>query len=132
MLADRIKARLKVNANAVHCAEHIISSVTRLGRMSYFTSELMTVTRFECLLMLSKQSHQLSFKLTSIPHTHTNPKLLAVRAHHANALADVPSKKHICIWTHKHTHTHKEIQTCGISCGMRVVISAVLWAREKR
>lgn len=68
-LAD--KARLLVNANSGHSAKQIISSVTGSGRMSYFTSELMRITRLECLPMLSEQSHQFSFKLTSIPRTHT-------------------------------------------------------------
>lgn len=79
--------------------------MTHLERMLYFTSELMTNTRLECLLMLSIQTHQFSFKFTSSPHT--NPKLLAVRAHHDNALADIPSNKHIRI----HTQTHNEFQT---------------------
>lgn len=73
--------------------------------MLYLTSELMTNARSECLLMLSIQTHQFSFKLTSIPHT--NPKLLAVGAHQANALADIPSNKHVRI----RTQTHKGIQT---------------------
>lgn len=34
---------MNANANSVHCAKQIIISATHLGRMSYFTSELMTL-----------------------------------------------------------------------------------------
>lgn len=133
MLADRIKATLKVNANSVSLQSR--SSVLWHSWEGCHSLQLMTITRLECLLILSKPSNQFSFKLTST-HTYTNPKPLAVRAHRANVLADITSNKHTGI--HTHTHTQGQTHTDTLRdpdmwhfLWNEGVISAVLWARAK-
>lgn len=111
-LADRIKARLIVSANSLCKADHHFCDTLGKDVIFYIWAHDNYTIRVSPNAVRTISSVLIQAHIHST-HTHTNPKLLAVGAHQANALADIPSNKHVRICT----RTHTEIQTCGISCG---------------
>lgn len=105
-------------------------------------SKITTTTKKSChILRLSSQYYDVRWDgWLILPHTNssipiqahtsillTNPKLLAVSARRANALADIPQTNTYAV-AHRHTHTDPDR---GISCGAKMGASAVHRAREK-